>query len=289
MSAAFTLKQRFEAVAAGGLTGLLGRLDIQRASALGGRIGRWIGPRTRRDALARRNIRMALPDVDVDAVVAEMWDNLGRTFFEFPHLRGIERAPAERVEFVGGDIVRAALAEGRGVMFVTGHIANWEVMGLTPGLVGAGGVVIYRAPNNPFVRDIIQDLRVSGIRWLPKSLDATKQLVSALRAGHCATLLVDQRYNKGVAVPMFGRELMVASTPAVMARKLGCPLVPLRVERLPGVRFRITVEPPLAVDRSLPPDAFDAQAMAAVMAVLERWVRERPGQWFWVQKLWPQQ
>jgi KDO2-lipid IV(A) lauroyltransferase len=71
-----------------------------------------------------------------------------------------------------------------------------------------------------------------------------------------------------------------------MIRRQRCPLIPVRVERLESTRFRLTIHEPLAVDYALSPDAFNQAVMQDCMATLERWILERPEQWFWVQRLW---
>lgn len=282
-----TLRYRLEALGARTLLGGLSRLDTAAASALGGRVGRLIGPCTHRDALARGNIARALPGYDTDAVVTDMWDNLGRTLFEIPKLRQIQERSAELIEFRGVELLEAALAQGRGIVVMAGHFANWELLSLLAVYTGRKVVAIYREPNNPFVQDMLRELRLPTLTLVPKSMNGIKACLEALRAGDCVALLGDQRYNRGIAVPFLGRELMVATTPALLARRFRSPVIAVRIERLGGVRFRITAEPPLAIDYGLPPEAFDRQVMTDAMAALGRWVRERPGQWFWVQKLWP--
>ncbi len=282
-----TLRYRLEAIGARTLLGGLARLDVATASDLGGRMGRLIGPCTSRHALARGNIARALPGCDVAAVTADMWDNLGRTLFEMPKLRPIQERMDALVEVRGVDLMDDALAQGRGVVLMTGHFANWELLSLMGLYLRRRVVAIYREPNNPLVRDLLRDLRLDTVTLVPKTKDAFKACFQALKAGDCVALLGDQRYNRGIEVPFLGQQLMVGTMPAVLARGFKAPVIPLRIERLGGVRFRITAEPPLAVDHALAPEAFDRELMTAAMAALGRWVHERPGQWFWVQKLWP--
>ncbi len=283
-----SLRYRAEALAARGLLAGLGRMDLDTVSALGGRLGRIVGPRlTRRQALARRNLSLALPEVDADAVLAAMWDNLGRTFFEIAKMRGLEDGKgAGVVEIRGAEHLRAALAEGRGAIGFSAHLGNWEVLAVAPALLDFDAAMMYRKPNNPAVHEMLNALRPARVTFLEKDRAGTLGAFATLKAGGCVGLLVDHRYNKGVEVDFFGRPARVAPTAALMARKTACPLLPLRVERLDGARFRMTIEPPLAVDRDLPPDAFAQTVMQAAMNRVECWIRERPAQWFWVQRLW---
>jgi Kdo2-lipid IVA lauroyltransferase/acyltransferase len=107
-----------------------------------------------------------------------------------------------------------------------------------------------------------------------------------LRCGTHLTLLADQKMNDGIPVPFFGRPAMTAPALAVLALRFDCDVLPARVERLAGARFRLTVFPPLPLPRSGEPHADAAALMARVNATLEAWVRDRPEHWLWVHRRW---
>ena len=93
--------------------------------------------------------------------------------------------------------------------------------------------------------------------------------------------------NDGIPVLFFGRLAMTAPALAILALRFDCDVLPLRVERLNGARFRVTVFPPLPLPRSGEPRADAAALMARVNAILEEWIRDRPEQWLWVHRRWP--
>jgi KDO2-lipid IV(A) lauroyltransferase len=82
---------------------------------------------------------------------------------------------------------------------------------------------------------------------------------------------------------------MTADGPTRLARKFRCPLVPVGIERLPGVRFRITVEDPIPYDEDPDEEAAVARTVATINAHVERWLRAAPEQWFWVHRRWPKE
>ena len=88
-------------------------------------------------------------------------------------------------------------------------------------------------------------------------------------------------------MPFFGRPAMTAPTVALLGLRFDCDVLPVRVERLRGARFRLTIEPPLRLPDTGNRAADVASLMAEVNATLERWIRERPEQWFWVHRRWP--
>jgi KDO2-lipid IV(A) lauroyltransferase len=100
-------------------------------------------------------------------------------------------------------------------------------------------------------------------------------------------LLVDQKLNDGIAVPFFGRPAMTAPALALLALHFDCTVLPARVERLHGAHFRLTIEPPLSLARTGNRTADAAALMTEVNRTLERWIRHRPDQWFWLHRRWP--
>ena len=261
------------------------------ASALGGAIGRLIGPHLGISNRARHNIKRAFPELsesDVAHVVARMWDNLGRVAAEYSHLRNIRVfEPGGRVETHGFEHMDRAVAAGRRMIIFSGHIANWEIGMLAAVQYGISVAQIYRAANNPLVDRMITRFRGDAGELIPKGAVAARRAIATLRRGAHLTMLADQKMNDGIQVPFFGRPAMTASALAALALRFNCDVLPARVERLDGARFRLTVFPPLPLPRTGDSHADAAALMAQVNAILERWIRDRPEQWFWVHRRWP--
>lgn len=282
---------RLEAAIAAFAGGVLGLLPLDWASALGGAMGRWIGPRLGITKRARANLHDTMPELsraDTDAIVRGMWDNLGRVVFEYPHLRKIKVfAPDGRVETHGLEHLDRALAAQRKVIMFSGHIGNWEIAALAGGQYGIDVAQIYRAANNPIVDRMVARLRGDQGELIPKGAVASRRAVAALRRGGHLSLLADQKLNDGIPVPFFGRDAMTAPALALLALRFDCDVLPVRVERLHGARFRLTVYPPLPKPQTGDNGADVAALMLEVNRTLEAWIRERPEQWFWLHRRWP--
>lgn len=258
-------------------------LPLDAASATGGFIGRVIGPRLAVSRKAHRNLARSLPRLSEaarNAAITAMWDNLGRSFAEMPHLKKIA---TERVTLVGADIADALRADNRGAVMTGAHLANWELA--IPFIhlylnLPAGGV--YREPNNPYVATVTERLRSPdpGIILVPKGRSGARGMVRAITGGAHFVILIDQKYNEGISAPFFGRPAMTSPAFAELGNKFDCPVVPFRIERLNGAHFRFTLHPPLPVTD----DAAGNIAMAH--ALLEQWITERPGQWLWLHRRW---
>jgi Kdo2-lipid IVA lauroyltransferase/acyltransferase len=269
---------------------LFGYLSVETASNLGAALGRAIGPRLGISKVARRNLARAMPELDAlarERIVVAMWDNLGRVVAEYPHLAAFK--VDDRLEIVGREHIDAVRADGVGGILVSGHFGNWELLGPASGQLGVPLTMVYRAANNPYVEALVQRgrARAPGAGELFRKGGAARALVGMLRRDAHIAMLVDQKMNDGIAAPFFGRDAMTTSAPAEFALRFSLPVIPARSERLGGCRFRLVVEPPLAL-----PDSGDRQAdvlalTSAINARLERWIRARPDHWFWLHRRWP--
>jgi KDO2-lipid IV(A) lauroyltransferase len=267
-------------------------LPLDAASALGGFLARSIGPRLAFSRRALHNLRRALPEIsDAEGrrVIAAMWDNLGRVVAEYPHLGQYHAyEPDGRIEMRGAENIRAQHGSGKRTIFFSGHFGNWEVPTLAVTQAGLDVVEMYRAANNPFVDQLINHARsVVGSELAAKGSAGARRMLAAMKGNRHIAMLVDQKTNDGIAVPFFGRDAMTAPSLAVFALRYDCQVVPVRVDRTRGARFRITAEPPLTLTRTGDDKADTLAIMTQVNQVLERWIRERPDHWFWLHRRWP--
>jgi Kdo2-lipid IVA lauroyltransferase/acyltransferase len=286
------LAWRAEAVAFDVFTFLMRLMPVDLASDVGGALFRRFGPMTKTHRLAWQNLMLAFPEKDEawrQKILAEQWDSNGRTAFEFPQMDRI-RPSTGRVELVGAERLEDIRTSGRPVVFVSGHFSNWEVM---PAAIVDSGVVCqmtYRAANNPYVDRRIKESRYRyGVRlFAPKGGDGARELLEAMKKGESVALMNDQKFNRGgVAAPFFGRPVMAAPGPTRLALRFGTVLQPMSVQRLKGARFRAIVHDPIEIPRTGDRTADIAAGVAAVTRFVEDQVRERPGEWFWVHRRWP--
>lgn len=269
--------------------GLFAVLPVDAASAIGGWIGRTVGPLLATpNRRALHNLTLALPELTVPEkrrILRGMWDNLGRTIGEYPHLRRL-RDP-DRLEVVASDHMTADDVAARPRILMGAHLGNWELGPAWAAEHVSGLSSIYRPPNNPAVDRLIHRVRAaSGMSLFPKGNEATKAAVRSLSRGGSVGMLLDQKLNRGIAVPFFGRDAMTAPALAVFALRFDCAVVPARVERLGGARFRLTLYPALDIVPTGDRDADILAIMSRVNEIIEGWVRDRPEQWFWMHRRW---
>ncbi|HKD23449.1 MAG TPA: lysophospholipid acyltransferase family protein [Rhizomicrobium sp.] len=282
-----------EAAAFFAFMGLFRILGIDRASALGGFIGRNIFYRTHVTKRARDNLRAAFPgmsDAEIEAILVEMWDNLGRTIAEYAHHdKMTAKGPNARIEIVNLDILERASAKGKGIEFVSGHFANWETMLHAARQYGYDGGFVYRPVNNPYIdRYTVRERMTYGPREpISKGAQGTRRIFTLLRGGKSIFILVDQKTNEGLPVPFFGRDAMTTPAPSALSLKLGAVLLLVTNERMGGARFRMTIHEPIEIEPSGDHDRDVLALTTKLNAALEAVIRKRPSQWLWIHRRWP--
>ena len=274
--------------------GLFGRMRPETASAVGGALARAVGRVLPVSRTADRNLRLAMPELDAAArrrIVIGVWDNLGRTAAEFVHVRALRRtARGPGFEIAGEEHVRAVLEAGGPAIFVSAHIANWEVISTVFSALGTPLGTFYRAATNPEVDAIILAARsAGGVPQFRKGAQGARASLAHLQKGGLLGALADQKMNNGIAVTLFGHTAMTAPAPAALALRFGCKLVPINVERLGPARMRVTFEAPLPHPDSGDRTADVAELTQQVNYRIEAWVRNRPEQWLWLHRRWPKE
>jgi KDO2-lipid IV(A) lauroyltransferase len=282
---------RLQAYAARAAMAMFRALPLDAASWLGGWIARRFGPLTLAHQTAVQNLRWAMPELDEAArrkTLTAMWDNIGRTVGEYPHL-GRLMTDAQRVEIIDpAGLANKLRDDGIGALLVGMHYGNWELSTVPGFRSGMMQRHFYRAPNNPYVNDMLIGLRQAMQQegYLAKGAEGARQAVALLRKGTHLGMLVDQKQDEGIPAPFFGRDAMTTTAPAALARRTGVPIAAAQVVRLGGARFRIFVHE-FNVSKTEDREADVIVTTKQINTRLESWVRDHPEQWFWVHRRWP--
>jgi KDO2-lipid IV(A) lauroyltransferase len=289
------LIDRLLGAAASGLLRGLAHTDPDRASALCGAVARSIGPRTPVHRIGRANLRAAFPDKDddwIEATLRAAWDNIGRVAGEYVHLGRLwdfdpEHPGAGRIETDAAPLFYDLLNDGKPALCFAAHLGNWELPAVAAAAHGLPSAVVYRMPNNRAVAAEITRIRAPLMgRLIRTRMEAPIEMAGALRRGEHLGMLVDQHFSRGVDVMFFGRRCKANPSIARLARRFDCPVIGVRVVRLPAGRFRLNTVGPLDLPRD-PAGEVDVPATTQmVTGIIEGWIREHPGQWLWFHRRW---
>jgi Kdo2-lipid IVA lauroyltransferase/acyltransferase len=273
----------------------LARTDPDRSANLCGRIAQMLGPRSPAHRIGKANLRAAFPDRDADWIEMTLrgaWDNLGRVAGEYVHLRQLwDYDPAHpgrgRIETDSAPLFYELLHDGKPALCFAAHLGNWELPAVAAATHGLPSAVVYRMPNNRAIAAEIERVRgpLMG-RLIRARPEAPIEMAGALRRGEHLGLLIDQHFSRGVDVTFFGRRCKANPAIARLARRFDCPVVGVRVLRLPGGRFRVDAVGPLELPRD-GAGAIDVPAtMQMLTGIVEGWIREYPDQWLWFHRRW---
>jgi KDO2-lipid IV(A) lauroyltransferase len=286
------LRYGVEAAVFFGFMALFRVIGLEMASRLGGFIGRNIFSRLPPDRTARENLRAAFPeksDAERDAIRMTMWDNLGRVVAEYPHLEKFSPLGDDpRITSSYPPGVTPESFRGKPLIFLSGHLANWEMLSILGEQYGLDGAAVVRPPNNPYIAGWIARQRsINGPGSLLAKHSAARRMFAQLRGGKALYLLVDQKLREGIAVPFFGRDAMTTPAPAALALKTGAHILIAANRRTKGPRFHVTITP--GPDFTPSGDEVEdiRQLTAAITAHIEEIVRADPGQWLWIHNRWP--
>ena len=256
------------------------------------------GPWLPEHKIGRANLAAAYPEkstVEIEWILSEMWDNLGRFGAEFFNLDRIldfdflHPDPSGRVIITSDAAERflRLLNDGKPALIFAAHLANWELPALASAANELPSAVVYRAPNLRPIANAVLKIRTEKMgRLIRTGFDAPVKVADALRQGLHVGMLVDQYNAQGVTVTFFGRRTKANAMLARLARLIECPIHGVRVVRLPGHRFRLELTDEIAPVRDVTGELDVDGTTQAITNIIEGWIREYPEQWLWVHRRW---
>lgn len=275
------------------LMGFFRILGPRTASHAGGAFARFLGPRIAVSRRAEENLKRAMPELSApqrQAIIADMWENLGRTFAEYAHLDWFHSTGDDaQITVEGEEHFREAIARGDGVIMVSGHFANWELLLIGARQRGFRGGTVYRPLNNPYVNAYIERQRrlYALDEQIPKGGEGVRRIISVLKNKGILGMLIDQKMNDGLPVPFFGIPAMTPTAAVQLAMRYGGTLVPASIRRTDKTRFVLKVFPAIDIPRTGTRNNDVRAALGELNRFLEARIREAPSQWLWLHRRWP--
>jgi len=313
-----SLAHRLEYALFAGISTVVRVLPERGALALGAGLGWLVGSVLRlRRSVVNENLARAFPEASPGwrrKVARASYRHLGREGVALLRMQAMSPAEVrDRTEVVGLERVRRPIAEGRGVLILTGHLGNWEIGGAATAACGIPLDVVARRQKNPlFNARLIRVRERLGMRVIDRQ-GATRHVLRAMREPRAVALVADQNVRTGgLFVDFFGVPASTERGPALLAERTGADVVVAIVHRLPGrwARYRLSFEPmesePLGArplgsgplesesptsdpsrSESLTIEPADPTLLTrAYLAALERGIRAAPDQYFWFHRRW---
>lgn len=272
-------------------------LSYKLASDIGGLLGRiaYLADARHRH-ISLKNLQRAFPEraaKSITLIARKAFENLGRSSGEFIYIA--TRSPQELlptlykwVTIEGRTNLDKAAERGKGVIYLTAHFGNWELLGLALGGNGYPLNVIVRPLDNPGIDRLLTSFRsITGGRVIPKK-GALKEILKRLRNGEALGILIDQNTsrNDGVFVDFFGTQAATNKGLALMSMKTDTPVLPTFLIREGKYRHRLIYDQEISIHKSGDTGRDVVLNTGNATRVVESYIRRYPEQWFWMHQRW---
>ena len=170
------------------------------------------------------------------------------------------------------------------VVFISGHFNNFELMAMQIENFGIDVAAIYRPLNNIFLNKTMERIRIKNIcnKQIKKGKAGTRKLIEMFKNGYSIALMIDQRVSEGESINLFNRSAKTTTIPAQLAKKYGCSIVPVYIERVKKFHFRLYFNKPIKFD-----DKFSLEQISLELnKILEKMILKNPDQWIWSHDRW---
>ena len=261
---------------------------LKLSSAIGGKIFEKIGPLFRSKNLIHSNIKKALPEIglkDLNRITKLMWNNYGRVFAEYMFIKEFrENKTSSRIKIEGQDVLEEIKRKGKSVIFISGHLSNFELMAMQIEKTGIKLAAIYRPLNNIFLNQIMERIRIKYICKLQikKGIGGIKKLITLKKDNFSTALMIDQRVSQGIKSNFFNQEALTTTIPAQLVKKFKIPIVPIFIERVDNINFKIVVKIPINFEST----KSTKEITDELNKVLEKMITYKPEQWIWSHNRW---
>ena len=263
-------------------------LGPYQSSKFSGKIFEIIGPYFRSKKIIHDNIRRAFPEIsksNLERITKDMWNNYGRVFAEYVFIKDFRYSNlSSRINVEGKEILEKIIKTDRQVIFVSGHFGNFELMAMYLEKAGIKLSTIYRPLNNIFLNKIIENLREKYIckSQIKKGIGGLKKLILLKKKNFSTALMIDQRVSEGIKSKLFNREALTTTIPAQLVKKYNIPVVPVCIERVENINFKITISDPINFEK----DDSIKNITYQLNLILERMILKKPNHWIWSHNRW---
>ena len=263
-------------------------LGPKLSSNIGGKIFEFIGPVFRSKKIIHSNIKRAYPNIDterINKITKAMWNNYGRVFAEYMFIKDFRDGKLQsKIVIEGQKILDDIKNNQKQVVFISGHLGNFELMAMHLDRSGIKLSAIYRPLNNFYLNIIMERIRKKYIcrNQIKKGIGGLKKLISLKKNNYSTALMIDQRVSEGILSKFFNKAAFTTTVPAQLIKKYDISVVPIYIQRLEGINFKISISDPLSFSKN---DSVQ-QITDKLNNLLEIMILKKPEQWIWSHNRW---
>ena len=258
------------------------------SSNIGGKIFEKIGPLFRSKKIILSNIRKVIPNINTEnekKLINSMWNNYGRVFAEYMFIKNFRIGNLEsNINIEGQEILDEIKKNNKQVVFISGHLSNFELMALSLEKKNIKLAAIYRPLNNIFLNPIMEKLRKKYIcrNQIKKGIGGLKNLINLKKNNFSTALMIDQRVSEGILSDFFKEKALTTTIPAQLVKKFNIPVVPVYIQRIKQINFKIKIKDPIFFSKEK-----SIQEITDELNIeLEKMIIQNPEQWIWSHNRW---
>ena len=261
---------------------------LKFSSNIGGKIFEKIGPLFRSKKIIHSNIKNAFPNIDqhqLNNITNLMWNNYGRIFAEYIFIKDFRKGKySSNLEINGQHILDEIINQKKQVVFISGHMGNFELMAMYLEKTGIKLSAIYRPLNNIFLNPIMERIRKKYIckYQIKKGIGGMKKLIKLKKNNFSTALMIDQRVSEGIMSNLFNKQALTTTIPAQLVKRFNISVVPVYIERLKDINFKITICKPINFTK----DSSIQNITDKLNEELEKMILNKPHQWIWSHNRW---
>ena len=258
------------------------------SSKISGKIFEKIGPFFRSKNIIVSNIKRAIPNISNEKlknITFMMWNNYGRIFAEYIFIKDFRYGKLNsKIEIIGKEILEDIKKSNKQVIFVSGHLSNFELMAMCLDKSGIKLCAIYRPLNNIFLNKVMERIRKKYIckNQIKKGIGGLKNLITLKKKNFSTALMIDQRVTEGILSNFFNEKALNTTVPAQLVKKFDIPIVPVYIERIKDINFKILINQPIKFSK----DTSIQTITDELNQVLEGMILKNPDQWIWSHNRW---
>ena len=217
----------------------------------------------------------------------QMWSNYGKTFVEYLFLKKF-RNNSSHIKIKGEDILEKIIKNGKPVIFVSGHFANFELMSMELTKKKINLATIYRPLNNYFLNPFMEYIREKYVcpNQIKKGLPGVKSTINYIQKNFSIALMIDQRVSEGQRLPFFEYMALTTTLPSQLAIKYNLEIVPIFITRKDNDDFEMEIYEPLKILDKENTETNKLNITIKLNKVLEHMISRDPGQWIWSHNRW---
>jgi Kdo2-lipid IVA lauroyltransferase/acyltransferase len=223
-----------------------------------------------------------------EEIIRNNFKNLGRSFVEVIKIFfGLGKEVIDSIEIEGVENFQNAESKGKGIIYITGHCGNWELLAIAFSMKFSEISVVARAIDNPYINNFVERVRRKFGNSVIHKKGALKPIMQTLKNNGCVGILMDQAVlrDEGVVIDFLGRGAWTTKMPALIARKTSAAVLPAFIHRT-DKGHRMIIYPEIELSRSDDMERAVKEDTVNFSRFIEEYIKAHPTEWLWIHKRW---